>query len=81
MRWGLLPALRQGSEAIPDPHQRPLGGGAREAVVPPRHALRRCLVPADGFYEWTGPKGKRRPFEAIEMHPNINDSKLDEPGI
>jgi len=29
-----------------------------------RHAMRfrRCLVPADGFYEWTGPKGKRRPF-------------------
>lgn len=24
--------------------------------------FRRCLVPADGFYEWTGPKGKRRPF-------------------
>ena len=25
-------------------------------------AKRRCLIPADGFYEWTGPKGKRRPF-------------------
>ena len=29
-----------------------------------RNAMRwrRCLIPADGFYEWTGPKGKRRPF-------------------
>lgn len=23
---------------------------------------RRCLVPADGFFEWTGPKGARRPL-------------------
>src|SRR5580704_1367555 len=27
---------------------------------------RRCIVPADGFYEWTGPKQERRP---IWFHP------------
>jgi putative SOS response-associated peptidase YedK len=27
---------------------------------------RRCIVPADGFYEWTGPKQDRRP---IWFHP------------
>jgi putative SOS response-associated peptidase YedK len=25
-------------------------------------ARRRCLVPADGFFEWTGPKQRRRPI-------------------
>jgi putative SOS response-associated peptidase YedK len=27
---------------------------------------RRCVVPADAFYEWTGPKNKRRP---LWIHP------------
>ena len=62
MRWGLLPAF------VKDPKTFPtlINARSEEVLVKPsfRNAMRwrRCLIPADGFYEWTGPKGKRRPF-------------------
>lgn len=61
LRWGLVPWWRRG--ALKD--FRFLGTNARaEAVSTTRtykdaFARRRCLVPADGFYEWTGPKGDK----------------------
>lgn len=62
MRWGLLPAF------VKDPKKFPtlINARSEEVLQKPsfRNAVRRrrCLIPADGFYEWTGPKGKRRPF-------------------
>src|SRR5580704_18680670 len=34
---------------------------------------RRCVVPADGFYEWTGPKSKRQP---LWIHPRTGELML-----
>src|SRR4030067_943489 len=62
MLWGLLPGF------VKDPKQFPtlINARSEEVLEKPsfRHAMRfrRCLVPADGFYEWTGPKGERSPF-------------------
>jgi putative SOS response-associated peptidase YedK len=34
---------------------------------------RRCVIPADGFYEWTGPKNKRQP---LWIHPRAGGLML-----
>ena len=61
MRWGLLPAFVKNPKTFPTL----INARSEEVLVKPsfRNAMRwrRCLIPADGFYEWTGAKGKR-PF-------------------
>lgn len=62
MRWGLVPFwakdTRIGRRTI----------NARAETLADRPAFRaafgarRCLVPADGFYEWTGSRGNRQPL-------------------
>ena len=61
MRWGLMPPwtkdARFGARTI----------NARAETLGDKPAFRaafrarRCLVPADGFYEWTGPRKQRAP--------------------
>lgn len=71
MRWGLLPHF------VKDPKEFPTLFNARseELLKKPsfRNAARRrrCLLPADGFYEWTGPKGARRPYYLRPRPPHL----------
>jgi putative SOS response-associated peptidase YedK len=71
MRWGLLPLFVKDLKQFPTL----INARAEEVLDKPsfRHAMRyrRCLVPADGFYEWTGPKGKRRPFLLRPRQPQL----------
>ncbi|MGE0202674.1 MAG: SOS response-associated peptidase [Hyphomicrobiaceae bacterium] len=61
VRWGLVPSW------VKDPgtFAMLLNARAETAATKPsfRGAMRhrRCLVPADGFYEWIGEKGAKRP--------------------
>jgi putative SOS response-associated peptidase YedK len=62
MHWGLVPGWAKSLLA----GRHPINARAESVAASPlfRHAFRvtRCLVPADGFYEWQRlPDGKRQP--------------------
>ncbi len=62
VRWGLIPAW------VKDPRTFSLVINARGESVNDKPAFRyamkrrRCLIPADGFYEWKVEGGRRRPY-------------------
>ena len=62
MRWGLIPAW------IKDPRKFTLLINARSETVTEKPAFknairrRRCLIPADGYYEWQASDGRKRPY-------------------
>lgn len=61
VRWGLVPSW------VKEPREFTTLINARAEGVLEKPSFRgamrhkRCLVPADGFYEWTGPAGDKRP--------------------
>ena len=62
MRWGFIPAW------VKDPKTFSLVINARSETVLDKPAFRnairrrRCLVPADGYYEWQSAGGRKQPF-------------------
>jgi len=60
VRWGLIPHW------VKDPDNFTLIINARAETLLEKPSFRaslahkRCLIPADAFYEWSGPKGKRQ---------------------
>jgi len=64
VRWGLIPPW------VKDPRTFSLLINARAETVSEKPAFRnamkrrRCLFPADGFYEWKAEGGRKRPFVA-----------------
>lgn len=63
--WGLLPSWADDPEDAP----RPINARAETVAEKPmfRSAFedRRCLVLADGFYEWQGERGSKQPYRVV----------------
>src|SRR3984893_6670491 len=72
-RWGLV------NRRATDNRRASQGINAKAETLEQRATFceafhqRRCVVPADGFYEWTGPKGKRQP---LWIHPRAGGLML-----
>jgi putative SOS response-associated peptidase YedK len=61
MRWGLIPALaKDASTGYSTFNARADSVAAKPAFRPAWSAKRRCLIVADGFYEWR--KSDRQPY-------------------
>src|SRR5262245_34258143 len=71
MRWGLLPSFVKDPKRFPTLFNPRAEDALEKASFCQAMRYRRCLVPADGFYEWTGPKGKRRPFLLRTRGPEL----------
>lgn len=65
-RWGLVNRWAKDASAA----SRQINARSETAREKPAYRdafeRRRCVIPADGFYEWSGPKGARRP---LWFHP------------
>jgi putative SOS response-associated peptidase YedK len=62
LRWGLIPSWAKDSQI----GYRTINARAETVAEKPafRHAFKkqRCLIPADGFYEWKPEKGGKQPY-------------------
>ena len=62
LHWGLVPFWAKDTSGA----SRMINARAETAATKPSFRdpfkKRRCLIPADGFYEWTGEKGRKQPW-------------------
>lgn len=71
LQWGFLPQWADSPDATP----RPINARSETAAEKPmfRDAFenRRCLILADGFYEWKGQRGSKQPYriERTDQEP------------
>jgi len=61
-RWGLVPSWSDGPREGPDPINARAESLTENRLFEDAYRERRCLVPVDGFYEWTETGDGKRPY-------------------
>jgi putative SOS response-associated peptidase YedK len=62
LQWGLVPSWSAAPDSGPRPINARCEGAATSRLFGPALARRRCIVPVDGWYEWTDEGGARQPW-------------------
>ncbi len=62
MRWGLIPRWRKPEQKLPPAFNARAETLAERAMFRESFERRRCLVLADGYYEWAGDGTLKRPY-------------------
>ena len=69
LRWGLIPSWAPSGAKEPGIGGRTINARAETVAEKPafRAAFRRrrCLIPADGFYEWKTERGRKQPYRIV----------------
>jgi putative SOS response-associated peptidase YedK len=72
MRWQLIPGWwKQPLNKVPATFNAKVETVATSPVFRDAYKRRRCVIPASGYYEWTGPKQAKQPhlFTAVDGSP------------
>ena len=72
MRWGLIPVWwKKAAKDVPATFNARAETVARKPMFRSAFKHRRCIIPASGFFEWTGGKGEKVPhlFSAADGSP------------
>jgi putative SOS response-associated peptidase YedK len=67
LRWGFLPAWAASTRARPQPINARAGTVASSRMFATAFARNRCILPADGFYEWQD-RGEGRRKQPFHIH-------------
>lgn len=61
-QWGLVPSWTRDPKSAPHPINARSETAAEKPTFRDALRYRRCLIPADGFYEWTTKDSKKQPM-------------------